>query len=1069
MKHLKTFLLPILTGSMLAASGLEGTTVFRHPENLELPRTGEENAKEIPFTLPVPGVDKRAVLRFNAWIGHSSGGWNNTLRVDLNGTRLTEKTNSGEQRLLRRGMYLESRTKNPRRAWWSGSGLLVLFGDGNPENLDRRILAPRQEGYTYHLDITDLLRRGGNTLKFINSFRLGNDNDPHRDAALHVTDIAILFLQDIEVNAMRSAEPRKEPAAPCWKTGGTFIPFHSHPGRTFAPDEKDKQFTVEFPAMPRKKGFTPVLGCRFWLATPAPGGWNYHTGLLLNESKLDKMTVQGESRLLRRGAFMDTTLPKDPKRDWWREGQFVTFFGNGRDVDRRLKNGPEEGYNFLFDISDRVHYVEIGADNRIEKAETNRLTLLSSYSTERKKGALATASSVFQDIFIGYVPNAELEKMRPAETDSVANRSFGTRLFTLEGRGYLLDFHRNGGFVIRCDGMEYYVQDAFSFPGKGKMNFTEWNLADGKTPPEIRRNGGRVTIRQSNPFFRMERTVEVLGEQFHVTDEITNLSGADQGMRTRFITTARDPLNAPQTFLGGLLEKSIKDGMSGQNPSFFTQPLKGGSLGIYVADDLLRNQSGFHRTRRDLILDNPHLGFPASGPLAKKTLVRRFYPKAGATYFDFVNQVRRDLNLNRTMTGYFGFGSRPSKMPAVDHYALSQWFEWDANSRWTNREDYRIKKQAEMTRIKKAIPWAKCLARLESNILNIKRSSVPGGEKLPDGRRGKGGGVYGLELNDEQNAILRNSPFSDSLMRNAEGHAVVDTSYAHPGDLNLLVHFAEGNYRLKHVLEQIDYVLDVVGLDGVYLDQFVPGCDQELDNNKRCSYDKWDQLTVDLNPDGTIRRKIYDYINAGSSARAKIVKHVAAKGKLMYNNNHPVTMETNGLPSYSFCESGGPGTAMEVKHTAKPAIVRCHALAQLSGSPLTLGYQERTPKELSGKYYNRAVIVGLRHGVLYARYGLEPDPEFGGAFATDHMYPITPLELGEGFIIGKERIISCVSRKFMIRSAEKPQVLCGDENGRRKQAFHAPVTREGDAWVVDLKLKDWNEVAVILILPGGKR
>ena len=102
MKHLKTFLLPILTGRMLAASGLEGTTVFRHPENLEIPRTGEENAKGIEFSLPLPAADKRTILRFNAWIGHPSGGWNNTLRLELNGTRLTGRTNTGEQRLLRR-------------------------------------------------------------------------------------------------------------------------------------------------------------------------------------------------------------------------------------------------------------------------------------------------------------------------------------------------------------------------------------------------------------------------------------------------------------------------------------------------------------------------------------------------------------------------------------------------------------------------------------------------------------------------------------------------------------------------------------------------------------------------------------------------------------------------------------------------------------------------------------------------------------------------------------------------------------------------------------------------------
>ena len=58
----------------------------------------------------------------------------------------------------------------------------------------------------------------------------------------------------------------------------------------------------------------------------------------------------------------------------------MTFFGNGRDPDSRLNSGKEEGYNFLFDISDRVNYVEIGADNRVEKARDNRLSLISAFS-----------------------------------------------------------------------------------------------------------------------------------------------------------------------------------------------------------------------------------------------------------------------------------------------------------------------------------------------------------------------------------------------------------------------------------------------------------------------------------------------------------------------------------------------------------------------------------------------------------------------------------------------------------------------------------------------------------------
>lgn len=1058
--NLKKLATLFLVGTAATLAAYEFESLFKQTGGFTIPCGEKDVSETVECTLPALPADKRAILRFKAYLADGGGGWNNTLRLTVNGKLLRRKMDSGEERLLRRGLFMESETRNPKRSWWSGSGLLVFFGDG--KELEKRIKFPREEGYTYLLDISDVIRTGKNSIGFINGFRVPKDDKNHRKTALKVEDLEVGFLSDLATNTMRPGLSRKVPDAPYWHKNKEFIPFFAHPGATFPVDAEKKQLDVTFPAVPKKNGYTVVMGYRGWIGVPAPGGWNYHTGLLLNDGKLDKMTAIGEPRLLRRGSHMDTSLPKNPLRDWWKEGQLVTFFGNGRDPDSRLNSGKEEGYNFLFDISDRVNYVEIGADNRVERARDNRLSLISAFSGRRKEGALANAPSVFEDIVIGYVPNASLEKMRPAEEDSSMNLVSGTKLFSVEKKGYALDFWKGGGFTVKCAGAEYYVQDSFSFPGKGAMDFSTFALADPENPPTVKRNGDSVTITACNAFFKIERIVTLFDGQFHVTDTITNISGKDQGMRTRFVTTSKTPLRASQTYISGLPDKHFLDGMCGQNPTFFTQGTAGGSLGIYVYDDLLRNQSGFLRTRRDLILDNGHLGFPASGRQAVKTLVRRFYPMPGGTYFDFVNRIRRDLNLNRLMSGLFGFVSKPMTVPSIKHYALTQWFEWDANSRWSSREDYKQRRRKESALIKKMIPGAKCIGRMESNILNIKRASLPGGEKLPDGRRGKGGGVYGLELTEEQNAILRNSPFSDSLMRNAKGHAVVDTGYAHPGDLNLLVHFAEGNYRLKHVLEQIDYILDDVGLDGVYLDQFVPGCDQELDNNKRCSYDKWDQCTVDLNPDGTIRRRIYDYITAGSSARAKIVRHVAAKGGLMYNNNHPVTLETNGLPSYSFCETGGPGTEMEVKHGSKPALLRCHALAQLSGSPISLGYQEPTPKELSGKIYNRAVIIGLRHGILYAQYGVIPDPKFGGSFATDYMYPITPVELGEGFIIGKERIISCVSRKFTVKSERKPLVLWGDEFGRKKENPPEPV-RETGGWEIDLKLKDWNEVAVILL------
>lgn len=1046
----------------LAASGGD-TNFFRSGEEMVIPCGEKEQTHTVEFTAPKCSAEDRAVLRFEAFLKGGSG-WNSALQIKVNGKWLTEEMASGEKRLLRRGDAMMNTTKGSPRRWWSGRKLLVFFGDG--KKLDERVTSSREEGFRYQLDITDLVNTGKNSLEIINSWPAkGSDGK----AALHLRDISIGFVQETDANAMRPGKSAASVAAPkpYWENS-EFIPIMKWKGTELDSAASLPTYSIKFNAVPKKDGHGVVLGFRGYLDVGSKGGgWNYHLGMMLNGVKLDKKTREGEFRLLRRGAFMDTTLENDPQRDWWKSGLLCLFFGDGKQTDRRIRNAGEEGYNFLLDISDAVNYFERGVDNRVEKDSPNEFSISSTYTRKGRKGALGGSNTKIEEIVVGYVPLASLEKMRPQEHEPETAVKKGTKLFSLERKEYALDFYRNGGFVIRTDKREYCVQDAFSYPAKPEMEFSRLVTEDSGTVPSVRKDGGTIVVETRNPVFSIRRTVTPEDNYFLVKDEITNRTDRDQGMKVRFVTST--DVNMPYTtsFVNGMNEQFTEEGAGGQNPTFHVKPAEGGSLGIYVYDDLLRNQSSFLRTKRDFILEDEHIGFPAK---STRTLVRRFYPKHNGGFFDFVNQVRRDLNLNWTLQGPFGFGGYREVpggrgIPKLNIRAGGSWFEWNANSKFISREDYKEKMLKMREALKKHDPGAKLLGRLESNIVNLDRTKIPNGMALPEGRRGKGGGVYGLTLTPEQNEILKNSPFADSIMRNEKGMAIVDTNYAEAPELNLLVHFAEGNYRLKNILEQIDFLLDNVGLDGVYVDQFVPGCDQKLHNNKRCSYDKWDNYSIDLKPDGTISRKFYDYILAGSSARAEIVKHVTGKGKVFYNNTHPVTLETNGLPAHSFGEMTGNPVAFDIMGRSKPGIYRVETLAQLSGSPMTLGI---TPAQLSKdmsqypRFYNRAVILALRHGLLYAYYHSTFPEQGGGSGPTDHMYPATPEELGEGFILCKERILTCISKKFFVRTERKPVLKQFDENGVEKNVPESSVVKDGNGWSIDVKLDDWNEVAVIL-------
>ena len=78
------------------------------------------------------------------------------------------------------------------------------------------------------------------------------------------------------------------------------------------------------------------------------------------------------------------------------------------------------------------------------------------------------------------------------------------------------------------------------------------------------------------------------------------------------------------------------------------------------------------------------------------------------------------------------------------------------------------------------------------------------------------------------------------------------------------------------------------------------------------------------------------------------------------------------------------------------------------------------------------------------------------------MFPITPLELGEGFIIARERILTTISMDRLWQHAHRPTVLVFDINGRAVDpAGRCQVEPEAGQWRVKLKLKDWSEIAIV--------
>jgi hypothetical protein len=179
-------------------------------------------------------------------------------------------------------------------------------------------------------------------------------------------------------SAGRAALLKDLPLNPLYKDGKPIV---------IRTEKKNATFELKTPAFRKEKNAVLCMRFQAYLKTPAPGGWNPYLGVVVNGKPLDEFTKTGCDRLLKRGASVRTTLGVMP---WWsrRAGYPVlnTFFGPPTELDKRVIDQREDGYWYVLDISDVANYVEIGADERVERALPNRIvfvnTCLSSFTSK---------------------------------------------------------------------------------------------------------------------------------------------------------------------------------------------------------------------------------------------------------------------------------------------------------------------------------------------------------------------------------------------------------------------------------------------------------------------------------------------------------------------------------------------------------------------------------------------------------------------------------------------------------------------------------------------------------------
>ena len=516
-------------------------------------------------------------------------------------------------------------------------------------------------------------------------------------------------------------------------------------------------------------------------------------------------------------------------------------------------------------------------------------------------------------------------------------------------------------------------------------------------------------VRGSNPLFRHSRSVERRSEAIIVRDTFVNLTGENLPLMQQHRGMASGGVK--KIWLAGLSPSSLSGKVAEPaNPTSFGATAAAG-FGLLPLNDEFQVHAANGAADGVLSLaDRQFVLRPGASYTAEWAIVLTARPD----YFDFVNAVRRLRGSNFTIKDCFAF------LRAAPQ-----------TERWTDQQfsDFVRFKSANLVcasimypLYRGAYPHGTAFQLVAHD--NFQRYTDRVRRLLPGVRSSV---YFHCYIDAAEDSPAR---FPDARVLKADG------TQADYGEEVYKIFFptAENAYG-KAVARNVDIILDEIRADGVYWDEM------EYSAFEYHYGDPWDGCSADIDARTHKVSRLKSSVTLITQPwRVALAKKIMQRGPLIANGQ-PHTRTMAALKFARFVETGSPS------HCAR---------AQLH-SPIALGDHLTERSELDAY---RMMLTALDYGCLYHWYSdLNVIPTY--PTLTQYMYPITPLELHQGCVIGQERIITRRSGLFGWGDKSQHEVRVFDEQGREVPEFKAPtVERDGQTFSEIRIGEDWSAVIV---------
>ncbi len=530
-----------------------------------------------------------------------------------------------------------------------------------------------------------------------------------------------------------------------------------------------------------------------------------------------------------------------------------------------------------------------------------------------------------------------------------------------------------GAIVLEAGGRSFEVATRMGLPAG------EWL----QTPPAgagvaIER-GGSASAQWPAGVWRVERTVTVHDDHVAVADTLTNTADTLRGLIIEhFAPIAPQP--AAVRLAGRPVTTSASRAYNPAHPSVYLRWPDCG-LALLAEDDVLRVQATAFRQPERFGLSDDRLALAGGDAV---TLEWSLYPTPGGDYWDFVNAVRRNWDVNFTIPGPFVFGAGIYAGWEPEEYA--QWMR----SRNIKIVCGGIAKYADgLYAHGTGILFAPEFIANERDWISKMREAAP--ETLPL--------CYFhsfccTEPDGEEK-------YADSRLLNAQGEHV---GYPYRYRLPLYVPTRENSYG-QSLWGFVDTILDTIGAAGIYWDEMSHSVLWYAEDMA------WDGVSAVIDPDThEVIRTFTSVPLITQPLKLDIIEHVRERGCFLMANGQATTRTMTRQQIVRFVETN-----------TFSAVVNTHL-----GCPLGLGnhHGDDTPGESAGNARGILQQSALYYGHYYVR-----EPAQWNFY--EPMFPFTPVELREGMVIGEERIATAVSGRFGFPDGAEAEVYVVGGDGLR--------------------------------------